>query len=151
MASPSLPMPGISPPRCRMAFKDFKAHFDKVEICNLTPDALEENALHKWEVTVHQGSWVRGSTAGGCRNFLGRLSTCHSLYHCQMSHPTWGRSVDQGQDPRESLKRGVSRISEMAGEGCREVAGSWIRIAQGNSLVLPLRFFSITSNRKHNS
>ncbi|XP_008588193.1 PREDICTED: calpain-9 [Galeopterus variegatus] len=53
-----------------MAFKDFKAHFDKVEICNLTPDALEEDALHKWEVTVHQGSWVRGSTAGGCRNFL---------------------------------------------------------------------------------
>uniref|UniRef100_A0A8C0QE20 Calpain-9 n=1 Tax=Canis lupus familiaris TaxID=9615 RepID=A0A8C0QE20_CANLF len=52
-----------------MAFRDFK-HFDKVEICNLTPDALEEDALHKWEVTVHQGSWVRGSTAGGCRNFL---------------------------------------------------------------------------------
>uniref|UniRef100_A0A2K5HLN1 Calpain 9 n=1 Tax=Colobus angolensis palliatus TaxID=336983 RepID=A0A2K5HLN1_COLAP len=54
----------------QMAFKDFKAHFDKVEICNLTPDALEEDAVHKWEVTVHQGSWVRGSTAGGCRNFL---------------------------------------------------------------------------------
>ncbi|XP_016051547.1 PREDICTED: calpain-9 isoform X2 [Miniopterus natalensis] len=54
----------------RMAFSDFKAHFDKVEICNLTPDALEEDTLHKWEVTVHQGSWVRGSTAGGCRNFL---------------------------------------------------------------------------------
>ncbi|KAM6176577.1 calpain-9 isoform 2-T2 [Erethizon dorsatum] len=54
----------------RMAFKDFKAHFDKVEICNLTPDALEEDTLHRWEVTVHQGSWVRGSTAGGCRNFL---------------------------------------------------------------------------------
>ncbi|XP_006894660.1 PREDICTED: calpain-9 [Elephantulus edwardii] len=53
-----------------MAFKDFKAHFDKVEICNLTPDSLEDNAIHKWEVTVHQGSWVRGSTAGGCRNFL---------------------------------------------------------------------------------
>ncbi|XP_051024758.1 calpain-9 isoform X2 [Acomys russatus] len=54
----------------RMAFEDFKTHFDKVEICNLTPDALEDSALHKWEVTVHQGRWVRGSTAGGCRNFL---------------------------------------------------------------------------------
>ncbi|XP_028623579.1 calpain-9 isoform X4 [Grammomys surdaster] len=53
-----------------MAFEDFKTHFDKVEICNLTPDALEDNALHRWEVTIHQGSWVRGSTAGGCRNFL---------------------------------------------------------------------------------
>ncbi|XP_019521375.1 PREDICTED: calpain-9 isoform X2 [Hipposideros armiger] len=54
----------------RMAFSDFKAHFDKVEVCNLTPDALEEDVVHRWEVTVHQGSWVRGSTAGGCRNFL---------------------------------------------------------------------------------
>lgn len=53
-----------------MAFEDFKTHFDKVDICNLTPDALEDNTLHRWEVTVHQGSWVRGSTAGGCRNFL---------------------------------------------------------------------------------
>ncbi|XP_053880340.1 calpain-9 [Malaclemys terrapin pileata] len=53
-----------------MNFEDFKAHFDKVEICNLTPDALGDNATNKWEVTVHQGSWVRGSTAGGCRNFL---------------------------------------------------------------------------------
>lgn len=53
-----------------MKFEDFKRHYDKVEICNLTPDALDDDAEHKWEVTVHQGSWVRGSTAGGCRNFL---------------------------------------------------------------------------------
>ncbi|XP_033000139.1 calpain-9 [Lacerta agilis] len=53
-----------------MKFDDFQSHFDKVEICNLTPDALEDNAAHKWEVIVHQGSWVRGATAGGCRNFI---------------------------------------------------------------------------------
>ncbi|XP_062429658.1 calpain-9 isoform X3 [Rhea pennata] len=53
-----------------MKFEDFKMHFDKVEICNLTPDALEDSTPQKWEVTIHQGSWVRGSTAGGCRNFL---------------------------------------------------------------------------------
>uniref|UniRef100_A0A8C3TKA0 Calpain 9 n=1 Tax=Catharus ustulatus TaxID=91951 RepID=A0A8C3TKA0_CATUS len=53
-----------------MKFEDFKEHFDKVEICNLTPDALEDSSAHKWEVTIHQGSWVRGATAGGCRNFL---------------------------------------------------------------------------------
>ncbi|XP_005518615.1 PREDICTED: calpain-9 isoform X2 [Pseudopodoces humilis] len=54
----------------KMKFEDFKVHFDKVEICNLTPDALEDSTAHKWEVTIHQGSWVRGATAGGCRNFL---------------------------------------------------------------------------------
>ncbi|XP_015680391.1 calpain-9 [Protobothrops mucrosquamatus] len=53
-----------------MKFEDFLSHFDKVEICNLTPDALEDNAAHKWEVSIHQGSWVRGATAGGCRNFI---------------------------------------------------------------------------------
>uniref|UniRef100_F7FGW6 Calpain 9 n=1 Tax=Ornithorhynchus anatinus TaxID=9258 RepID=F7FGW6_ORNAN len=53
-----------------MPFADFEAHFDKVEICNLTPDALEGGTLLQWEVAVHHGSWVKGATAGGCRNFL---------------------------------------------------------------------------------
>ncbi|CAH2249918.1 calpain-9 [Pelobates cultripes] len=53
-----------------MKFEDFKHYFDKVEICNLTPDALDDDTTHKWEVSVHQGSWIRGSTAGGCRNFI---------------------------------------------------------------------------------
>ncbi|KAM8947032.1 calpain-9 [Pelodytes ibericus] len=53
-----------------MKLDDFKRYFDKVEICNLTPDALDDDNFHKWEVMVHQGSWIRGSTAGGCRNFL---------------------------------------------------------------------------------
>ncbi|XP_078397896.1 calpain-9 isoform X1 [Cetorhinus maximus] len=52
-----------------MAFDDFKKHFDKVEVCNLTPDSLGEDAFHKWEVTVFEGSWTKGCTAGGCRNF----------------------------------------------------------------------------------
>ncbi|KAM9051771.1 LOW QUALITY PROTEIN: calpain-9 [Megaptera novaeangliae] len=53
----------------RMAFRDFQAHFDKVELCNLTPDALEGDTVPK-EVAVPQGSWVRGATAGVCRSFL---------------------------------------------------------------------------------
>ncbi|KAL1005968.1 hypothetical protein UPYG_G00066270 [Umbra pygmaea] len=53
-----------------MEFEDFKANYDKVEICNLTPDALTDDTKHKWEVNVFEGSWIRGSTAGGCRNFI---------------------------------------------------------------------------------
>ncbi|XP_043931969.1 calpain-9 [Protopterus annectens] len=53
-----------------MSFEDFKKHFDKLEICNLTPDALDDDTLHKWEMMLHEGKWVKGATAGGCRNFI---------------------------------------------------------------------------------
>ncbi|KAF2882526.1 hypothetical protein ILUMI_23640 [Ignelater luminosus] len=58
-----------------ISFKDFQTHFDRLEICNLTPDSLTEEELsegHKkqWEMSVFEGEWVRGVTAGGCRNFL---------------------------------------------------------------------------------
>ncbi|XP_031417984.1 calpain-9 [Clupea harengus] len=53
-----------------MEFDDFKANFDKIEICNLTPDSLTDNVKRKWEVNQFEGNWIRGSTAGGCRNFI---------------------------------------------------------------------------------
>nr|XP_015206450.1 PREDICTED: calpain-3 isoform X1 [Lepisosteus oculatus] len=52
-----------------MSFEDFKKNFTKIEICNLTPDALEDDKLHKWTVSVNEGRWVRGCSAGGCRNY----------------------------------------------------------------------------------
>ena len=54
-----------------MEFKDFKSNYDKVEICNLTPDSLVEDTPHHWEVSWFEGNWIRGSTAGGCRNYIG--------------------------------------------------------------------------------
>uniref|UniRef100_A0A3P8VK29 Calpain-3 n=1 Tax=Cynoglossus semilaevis TaxID=244447 RepID=A0A3P8VK29_CYNSE len=52
-----------------MSFEDFKKNYTKIEICNLTPDALEDDKLHKWTVSVNEGRWVRGCSAGGCRNY----------------------------------------------------------------------------------
>ncbi|KAF7653201.1 hypothetical protein LDENG_00086100 [Lucifuga dentata] len=52
-----------------MSFEDFKKNYTKIEICNLTPDALEVDKLHKWTVSVNEGRWVRGCSAGGCRNY----------------------------------------------------------------------------------
>ncbi|XP_031685241.1 calpain-3-like isoform X2 [Oncorhynchus kisutch] len=52
-----------------MAFEDFKKNYTKIEICNLTPDALEDDKIHKWTVSVNEGRWVRGCSAGGCRNY----------------------------------------------------------------------------------
>ncbi|XP_072120768.1 calpain-3-like isoform X2 [Mobula birostris] len=52
-----------------MAFDDFKKNYTKLEICNLTPDALDDDKLHKWTVSINEGRWVRGCSAGGCRNY----------------------------------------------------------------------------------
>lgn len=52
-----------------MSFDDFKKHFTKLEMCNLTPDTLQGDERHSWTVSVHEGRWVRGSSAGGCRNY----------------------------------------------------------------------------------
>ncbi|XP_053191095.1 calpain-9 [Scomber japonicus] len=53
-----------------MEFSDFQANYDKVEICNMTPDSLTDNTKRHWEVSLFEGSWIRGSTAGGCRNYI---------------------------------------------------------------------------------
>ncbi|XP_067882743.1 calpain-1 catalytic subunit-like, partial [Heterodontus francisci] len=51
-----------------MAFSEFLRQYSRLEICNLTPDTLEDDDLKKWNMSVFNGSWRRGSTAGGCRN-----------------------------------------------------------------------------------
>lgn len=57
-----------------MSFQDFTKYYTQLEICNLNPDSLTEDLLNagkkKWEMSVFEGEWVRGVTAGGCRNFL---------------------------------------------------------------------------------
>lgn len=57
-----------------MSFQDFLRYFDRIEICNLTPDCLSEDQLSRgkkrWEMSLFEGEWTPGVTAGGCRNYL---------------------------------------------------------------------------------
>ncbi|KAM7419853.1 hypothetical protein PAMA_016792 [Pampus argenteus] len=53
-----------------MEFEDFKLNYDKVEICNMTPDSLADDTKRHWKVSMLEGNWIRGSTAGGCRNYI---------------------------------------------------------------------------------
>uniref|UniRef100_A0A0N5AGU3 Calpain catalytic domain-containing protein n=1 Tax=Syphacia muris TaxID=451379 RepID=A0A0N5AGU3_9BILA len=61
-----------------MSYSDFIRHFEKMEICNLGPDVMDEvyqmTGVHssqtKWSTVWHEGSWVANRTAGGCRNYI---------------------------------------------------------------------------------
>jgi calpain len=62
-----------------MSFDDFLKNFEKMEICNLGPDVMEEiyemtgvkaTPQNTWATNSHDGSWREGRTAGGCRNYL---------------------------------------------------------------------------------
>lgn len=57
-----------------MSFDDFSKNFEKLEICNLGPDSLEEDELDgkkRWEGHTENGEWIPRVNAGGCRNYLG--------------------------------------------------------------------------------
>lgn len=60
----------------RMSFKDFTENFQKLEICNIGPDSLNEEMLtnkKRWEAHKENGAWTRRVNAGGCRNYLGKI------------------------------------------------------------------------------
>uniref|UniRef100_A0A4W4HKQ7 Calpain catalytic domain-containing protein n=1 Tax=Electrophorus electricus TaxID=8005 RepID=A0A4W4HKQ7_ELEEL len=52
-----------------MSFSEFMRQYNRVEICTLTPDAITSDDVKPWSVCNYSGTWRRGSTAGGCRNY----------------------------------------------------------------------------------
>uniref|UniRef100_A0AAG5DW99 Calpain catalytic domain-containing protein n=1 Tax=Anopheles atroparvus TaxID=41427 RepID=A0AAG5DW99_ANOAO len=56
-----------------MSFADFQKYFEKIEMCHLTPDCpiiKQSEGQFKWKTSAYEGEWVKGSTAGGCINFM---------------------------------------------------------------------------------
>ncbi|KAM7534176.1 hypothetical protein Aperf_G00000106156 [Anoplocephala perfoliata] len=59
-----------------MCFDDFKRYFSRLEMCHLSPEFGDTEMKgggkkRKWEMTRHEGEWLRNSTAGGWLNNRG--------------------------------------------------------------------------------
>ncbi|XP_055963024.1 calpain-8 [Sorex fumeus] len=74
-----------------MAFSDFLRQFSRLEICNLSPDSLSSEEVHKWNLVLFNGRWTRGSTAGGCQNHPATYWT----------NPQFKISLDEVDDSQE--------------------------------------------------
>ncbi|XP_025105443.1 calpain-B-like isoform X7 [Pomacea canaliculata] len=72
-----------------MSFKDFTENFQKLEICNIGPDSLNEEMLtnkKRWEAHKENGAWTRRVNAGGCRNYLDTFWT-NPQYRITLTDP----------------------------------------------------------------
>ncbi|KAJ0006505.1 hypothetical protein NQD34_013778 [Periophthalmus magnuspinnatus] len=76
-----------------MSFSDFLREFSRLEICNLTADALQNSQIKKWSSNLFQGEWRRGSTAGGCRNYPATF-WLNPQFKIQLQHPDSAGSPD---------------------------------------------------------
>ncbi|XP_053139274.1 calpain-8-like [Hemicordylus capensis] len=87
-----------------MSFSDFQRKFTRLEICNLTPDTLSSNEIHKWGMTLFSGNWRRGSTAGGCQNYPATYWT-NPQFKIRLDEP------DDDHDGSANPKRAPERCS----------------------------------------
>lgn len=76
-----------------MNLEDFLTHFDRLEICHLSPDSVGVNVDTEskkfWKITNIYGEWRNGLSAGGCRNFLESFWT-NPQYILKLAEPDEG-------------------------------------------------------------
>ncbi|XP_039662014.1 calpain-2 catalytic subunit-like [Perca fluviatilis] len=65
-----------------MSYSDFIKQFSKLQICNLTPDTILSDKVGHWNHYQYEGTWRKGSTAGGCRNFSATFSSNPQFVVC---------------------------------------------------------------------
>jgi calpain len=60
-----------------MSYQDFISHYERLDICNISPHSLHDDKRTNnfWERKFYDGAWIKGKSAGGCRN---NISTFHT-------------------------------------------------------------------------
>ncbi|CAK9301677.1 unnamed protein product [Gordionus sp. m RMFG-2023] len=113
-----------------ISLKDFMSNFEKIEICHLSPEAYEaiwsdtpnsnvNAAYKKWEVNLHNDSWVKGANAGGCRNFL-------DTYWLNPQYGLTLKIADDGED--ENLCTCIVGLMQKNRRQQRKIGADFLRI-----------------------
>jgi len=56
-----------------MSHEDFVEQFSTLEICILHPDsAAGDTSKKRFQMTAHEGCWMKHVNAGGCKNYRGQ-------------------------------------------------------------------------------
>ncbi|XP_043210764.1 calpain-A-like isoform X2 [Amphibalanus amphitrite] len=122
-----------------MTFKDFTRNFQRLEICNLSPDSLdddEDDASRRWEMSVFEGAWVRGATAGGCRNYINTFAH-NPQYRIQL------HDVDEDDEERKctviiAVMQKNRRAQRRLGLDCLTIGFSIYHLNDPDSAPKPL-------------
>lgn len=96
-----------------MAFSDFQRQFNCLEICNLTPDILTSHKVKKWDLTLFNGQWRWGSSAGGCQNYQSKDLT------------KWALSEIPSKTFKNCLWTGGGFGGEKRAWKCNNICGIW--------------------------
>ncbi|XP_039279357.1 calpain-A isoform X2 [Nilaparvata lugens] len=134
-----------------MSYRDFAERFDRLEICNLNPDSLVEDALtehdkKKWEMSVFEGEWVRGVTAGGCRNYL------ETFWHNPQYTITLNDPDDEDEDDKctviVALMQKNRRSQRKMGAECLTIGFAMYHLEDPDNLPKPLdeKFFKYNAS-----
>ncbi|XP_050426862.1 calpain-A-like isoform X1 [Adelges cooleyi] len=124
-----------------MSYKDFVKYFSRLEICNLNPDLLTKEHMgddpkKRWEMSVFEGEWVRGATAGGCRNFLDTFAN-NPQYRITLDDP------DDDDDQHKctaiiALMQKNRRAMRKTGAECLTIGFAVYQLTNPDSLPKPL-------------
>ncbi|XP_073194875.1 calpain-8-like [Lepidochelys kempii] len=110
-----------------MAFSDFQRQFTRLEICNLTPDTLTNDKVHKWGLTLFNGQWRRGSTAGGCQNYPVTYWT-NPQFKIKLDEPD--DDDDEGSTVLVGLMQKNRRRQKKMGEGLLSIGYSLYQVPE---------------------
>jgi len=126
-----------------MSFKDFVSNFQRLEICFLGPESLDNEARAgktTWEAGLFEGGWRRRVNAGGCRNYPATFWT-NPQYRVTVVDPDSDDEDGNGtlliglmQKERRKLKK--------EGKSDLTIGYAVYRAPDGNNAPLDNKFFS---------